>query len=209
MNRRAMAQPFLTKPFCALAASTLALAIPAACSAPPPEAPLAGAAIGGPFTLTDQTGKTVTWQSLRGRWVAIYFGYTFCPDACPTDVGALMRAVTAFAKADPDRAAKLQPVFVSVDPARDTPARMGEFAAAFDSGKGPKLLALTGTSSQVAQATKAFRVVAAKGPESAGGYLMDHSRVVYLMDPDGKPIDMVPVDKGPDAANATLQKWVR
>jgi protein SCO1/2 len=205
MNRGAMAKP--------LSALTLALALSltatSACTAPQPEAPLAGAAIGGPFTLTDKDGKTVTWQSLRGRWVAIYFGYTFCPDACPTDVGTLMRAVSAFAKAQPAQAAKLQPVFVSVDPARDTPARVGEFAAAFGAGAGPQLLGLTGTPEQVAQATKAFRVFAAKGAQSAGGYLMDHSRVVYLMDAAGQPIDMVPVDKGAEAAAATLQTWVR
>ncbi|WP_423141080.1 SCO family protein [Parablastomonas sp. CN1-191] len=206
MNRGAMPKPFQT-----LALLAFVLAPPAACSpaAPTPEAPLAGAAIGGPFTLTDRAGKAVTWQSLRGRWVAIYFGYTFCPDACPTDVGVLMRAVNAFAKAEPARAARLQPIFVTVDPARDTPARMGEFADAFQAGSGPRLLALTGTSEQVAQAIKAFRVFAAKGESSPGGYLMDHSRFVYLMDPDGKPIDMVPVDKGADASLKTLQQWVR
>jgi protein SCO1/2 len=208
MNRGAMAQPFLIKPILTAATLVLSLALPA-CSAPPPEAPLAGASIGGPFTLTDQSGKTVTWQSLRGRWVAIYFGFTFCPDACPTDVGVLMRAVNAFAKVDPAAAAKLQPVFVTVDPERDTPARVGEFAAAFNRGTGPRLLPLTGTPDQVAQAIKAFRVVAMKGEETAGGYLIDHSRVVYLMDPAGRPIDMVPVDKGAEAAAATLQQWVR
>lgn len=166
---------------------------------------LAGATIGGPFTLTDSAGRTVRWDDFAGKYRIVYFGYTFCPDACPTDVGALMRGFAAFAKAHPAEAARVQPMFVSIDPGRDTPAKVGEFAAAFS----PRLLGLTGTAEQVARAAKAFRVYYAKGAVSGGGYLMDHSRIAYLMDPAGKPIEGLPVDQGADAVAADLAAAVK
>jgi len=205
MNRRAM-----SKPASFIAALLLPLAL-AACGQPAPTArpPLEGAAIGGPFTLVDKTGKTVRWDDFRGRYRIVYFGYTYCPDACPMDVQVMMQGFARFEKQAPALAAQIQPIFVSIDPARDTPAVVGEFAAAFS----PRLLGLTGTAPQVAAAAKAFSAYYAKGQESAGGYLMDHSRVAYLMDRDGKPLSMLPVDqgvdKGPDAVAAELMKWVR
>jgi protein SCO1/2 len=203
MNRRAM-----TKPFALSAALLLAAALPlAACDSPPAEQPpLAGAQIGGPFTLTDKTGKAVKWADFAGKWRIVYFGYTWCPDACPMDVGVMMNGLQKYAKGHAALAAEIQPIFITIDPARDTPDRVGEFAGAF----GPDLLGLTGTAQQIDQAAKAFAAYYARGKDvPGGGYLMDHSRIAYLMDRTGQPVSMLPVDKGPDAVAADLAKWVR
>ncbi|HKX77471.1 MAG TPA: SCO family protein [Novosphingobium sp.] len=174
-------------------------------ASPPKERPpLEGAQIGGPFSLVDKQGKPVTWDQFAGKYRIVYFGYTFCPDACPVDVQVMMGGFKRFEEARPALAAKVQPIFISIDPERDTPKAVGEFAAAFS----PRLLGLTGTPVQVEKAAKAFAAYYAKGKESAGGYLMDHSRVAYLMAPDGKPISMLPVDKTPQAVEAELEKWV-
>lgn len=167
--------------------------------------PLEGAAIGGPFTLVDKDGETVTWNDFKRRYRIVYFGYTFCPDACPLDMQALMQGFAQFEKASPQRAAKVQPLFITIDPERDTPQVVGQWTAAFS----PRLIGLTGTSEQIAAAAKAFAAYYAKGEETSGGYLMDHSRIAYLMDPDGKPMAMLPVDKGAAAVAADLDKWVR
>ncbi|MBB3941544.1 protein SCO1/2 [Novosphingobium fluoreni] len=166
--------------------------------------PLEGAAIGGPFTLVNKDGKTVTWDSFKGKYRIVYFGYTFCPDACPLDMQQLMKGFAAFQKASPERAAKVQPIFITIDPERDTPQVVGQWTAAFS----PQLVGLTGTPEQVAMAAKAFAAYYSKGEKTEGGYLMDHSRIAYLMDPDGKPIAMLPVDKGGEAVSAELSKWV-
>lgn len=213
MNRHAMTylinQPF-SGGFGRLAALALGLALGlslTACQQQPPaeRPPLEGAAIGGPFTLVDKDGKTVTWDQFKGRWRVVYFGYTFCPDACPLDVQAMMRGFDRFAKEHPDRAAKVQPIFISVDPERDTPQIVGQWTAAF----GPRLLGLTGTPVQVKQAAQAFAVYYKRGEATPGGYLMDHSRIAYLMDPNGQPVAMLPVDKDPAAVAAELAKWVK
>ncbi|MFT4027436.1 MAG: SCO family protein [Novosphingobium sp.] len=203
MNRRAMMiRPSLFR----TALLMLALGL-AACSgeSAPTERPLAGARIGGPFTLTDKDGKEVRWSDFAGKYRIVYFGYTFCPDACPMDVSQMMKGFALFAKAKPDLAAQVQPIFITIDPARDTAARVGEFSAAFS----PRLLGLTGTAAQVDAAAKAFAAYYAKGTETSGGYLMDHSRIAYLMDREGRPIEMLPVDKGPEAVAADLGKWVK
>ncbi len=206
MNRTAMRRNhriFLSL----VAASALALTA-AACGspdAPVERPPLEGAAIGGPFTLADKDGKEVRWEQFAGKYRAVYFGYTFCPDVCPLDVQALMQGYARFEKDQPALAAKLQPIFITIDPARDTRAAVGEYAAAFS----PKLIGLTGTQAQVDQAAKAFAVYYARGKETGGGYLMDHSRIAYLMGPDGAPIAMLPVDKGGAAVAAELAKWVK
>ncbi|MBU6266056.1 MAG: SCO family protein [Sphingomonadales bacterium] len=203
MNRHAM-----TKLFAAFSCLLPALIL-AACHADPQAAagdpPLAGAAIGGDFNLVDKAGKPVRWADFQGKYRIVYFGYTFCPDACPTDVGTTIRGLNLFAKDHAAQAAKVQPLFISIDPARDTPAVVGQFAAAFS----PRLIGLTGTQAQVDQAAKAFAVYHTRGKDTPGGYLMDHSRVVYLMGPNGQPIDMLPADKGAPAVAATLAKWVR
>ena len=135
-------------------------------------------AIGGPFRLTDQNGKTVTDADLRGKWSLIYFGYTHCPDACPTALNDISIALEDLGvKRD-----AVRPVFITVDPERDTPDALKAYVTSFDA----PILALTGTPEQVAQAAKGYRVYYAKHPEAGGDYSMDHSSVIYVMDPEGR-----------------------
>jgi protein SCO1/2 len=177
----------------------------AACDAPAGEPPLAGAAIGGPFELVDAAGKTVRWGDFDGRYRIIYFGYAYCPDVCPLDVQRMMQGYNRFKQAEPELAAQVQPLFVTIDPERDTPEVVGEFASAFSND----LIGLTGTPEQVANAAKAFAVYYEKRDENeAGGYLMDHSRAAYLMGRKGEPIALLPVDKSADEVAAELEKWV-
>ena len=201
MNRHAMST---------VRARFLALCLPlalfaAACDAPAGEPPLAGAAIGGPFELVDSQGKTVRWGDFDGKYRMIYFGYAYCPDVCPLDVQRMMQGYNRFKQAEPELAAEVQPLFVTIDPERDTPKVVGEFASAFSDD----LIGLTGTPAQVAAAAKAFAVYYAKGEVSgAGGYLMDHSRAAYLMGRDGNPIALLPVEKSGEAVAAELERWV-
>ena len=178
---------------------------PAACGkAPAP--PLAGAAIGGPFTLVDQNGRTVADRDFAGRYRIVYFGYTHCPDVCPTDLATISQALRLFEKQDAARAAKVQPIFITVDPARDTPAALKEYLRAFH----PRLLGLTGSAAQIADAEKKFVVYAAKGEvQPGGGYAMDHSRQIVLQGPKGEPLALLADDQGPQAMAAELAKWVK
>jgi len=175
-------------------------------SSAPEAPPLAGAKIGGAFTLTDQTGRTVTDRQFAGKYRIMYFGYTFCPDVCPTDAAAIGKGLALVEQADPAIGARVVPVFVTVDPERDTPAVLKSFVAAFH----PRMIGLTGTPAQTAAIAKAYGVFAAKGEaQPGGGYLVNHSRVTYLMDPDGKPLAIVPSDQGPQAVADTIERWVR
>ena len=174
-------------------------------NAPAEDPPLAGAAIGGPFELVDKTGKAVRWSDFDGKYRIVYFGYTYCPDVCPLDVQHLMQGFARFEEAEPRLAAEVQPIFVSIDPVRDTPAKAGEFAAAFSED----LIGLTGTAEQVDAAAKAFGVYYAKGEDAGGNrYLMDHSRSAYLMGRQGEPIALLPADKGAEAVATELERWV-
>jgi len=189
----------------AVSAALLALAGCSGNEAPSERPPLEGAAIGGPFTLTAKDGSRVSWSDFAGRWRIVYFGYTFCPDACPTDVQVMIKGFNRFAKDRPELAGKVQPIFITIDPARDTPKAVGEFAAAFS----PRLIGLTGSPAEIAATAKAFGIYYAKGAESPGGYLMDHSRTAYLMGPKGEPVALLPIDQGPEAVSKELEKWVR
>lgn len=188
----------------ALAAAALALGGCEA-TAPKMEPPLAGAAIGGDFALTNSKGETVRWGDFAGKYRIVYFGYAFCPDICPTDMQRVAQGLKVLKASDPGKAAKIVPLFITVDPERDTPAVVGEFAAAFS----PDIIGLTGTPEQIAAAAKAFKVYHARGEAVAGGgYLVDHSNVVYLFGPEGEPLAMLPVDQGGDAVAAEIDKWV-
>lgn len=188
--------------FTPIAAVALAACQPAAPEAPP----LAGAKIGGPFTLTDQDGRTVTDRSFAGRYRIMYFGYTFCPDVCPTDAAAIGKALALVEASDPALARRIVPLFVSVDPERDTPAVLKAFVAAFH----PRMVGLTGTPAQIAAVTKAYGVFAGKGAaQPGGGYLVNHSRTTYLMDPDGKPLALLSSDKGPQTVADEIKRWAR
>lgn len=177
-------------------------------------APLAGAAIGGDFTLTDQDGKKRTWKEFEGKYRIVYFGYTNCPDICTPDMQNLMAGLKAFEKASPALAAKIQPIFITVDPKRDTPEVLKQFVSAFH----PRAIGLTGSDAEIADATKKFAVYSSRVEGSApDAYLMSHSQTPYLMAPDGKPLAILPADLPKTDANegapvlveAELAKWVR
>lgn len=188
-----------------LRATLLSVLLLASCQASPVEPPLAGARIGGAFTLTDQDGKTRTDTDFMGKYRIVYFGYTYCPDVCPVDMARLVAGWRAFSTANPTRAAKVVPVFISVDPERDTPAVLKAFVSAFD----PKVVGLTGTPAQIAKVTKDYAVSVQSQKKSGDlNYLVDHSRMAYLMSPDGKPIALLSQDEKPDVIAAELSKWV-
>jgi protein SCO1/2 len=192
-------------PFAGLAIA-MALAL-AGCggAAPTEQPPLAGAAIGGDFALTNSKGKPVRWGDFAGKYRIVYFGYTFCPDVCPTDMSRVAQGLKTLKTSAPDKAGKIVPIFITIDPARDTEAVVGEFAAAFS----PDIIGLTGTPDQIAATAKAFKVFYQKGEaQPGGGYLVDHSNVVYLFGPDGAPIATLPTDQGGDAVAAELARWV-
>ncbi len=135
--------------------------------------------IGGPFTLTVPDGTTVTDDTYRGRWLLVFFGYTFCPDTCPT---TLSQVALSLQKLGAD-AAKVQPIFITVDPVRDTPEVMGQYTEAFDS----RIVGLTGSPQQVAAVMEEYGAYSAQREIGAGGdYLVDHSTYIYIIDPSGK-----------------------
>ena len=137
------------------------------------------AAIGGPFTLAATDGTTVTDATYRGKWMLIYFGYTFCPDACPTVLTNLSIALELLG----NEADKVQPLFITVDPRRDTREVLGEYLKSFDS----RIIGLTGSEEQTSAAAKAYKVyIESHTGEGEDNYLVDHSSFVYLMDPIGK-----------------------
>jgi protein SCO1/2 len=138
------------------------------------------ALIGGPFTLIDQNGKTVTDRDFPGRYKLVFFGFTHCPDICPAELQVMAAVLDQLG----DKADKVVPIFITVDPERDTPQVMSDFVKNF----GRRLVGLTGSPEAVAAAAKAYRVVYTKvdDPGSANGYTVDHSALVYLMGPDGE-----------------------
>jgi len=190
-----------------MAALALSLTGCNSASGPPiEEAPLYGATIGGPFELIDRDGQTARWSDFDGQYRMVYFGYAYCPDICPTDVQRMMQGYKKFASSEPELAEKIQPIFITIDPERDTPEVVGEFTDAFS----PKLLGLTGSAEQVKQVADNFRVYYSRGDTTeGGGYLMDHTNIAILFGPDGKPIAPIPNDLGGDAVAAELAKWVR
>jgi len=201
MNRINKSSPLLPL----LIAGTLALGSCGPAEPAAVEPPLAGAAIGGDFTLTNSKGEPVRWGDFAGKYRIVYFGYTFCPDVCPTDMQRVAQGLKLLKGQDADKAAKIVPIFITVDPERDTQKIVGEFAAAFS----PDVVGLTGTPDQIAAAAKAFGIYYEKGkPVEGGGYLVDHLRVTYLFGPDGKPIAMLPSDESGEAVAAELARWV-
>ena len=196
-----------------------ALLFIAACNsgpAQPPlsEAPLAGASIGGDFLLTDQNGKKRSFKEFDGAYRIVYFGYTNCPDICTPDMQNLMAGLKAFEKKNPELGARVQPIFITVDPTRDTSAVLKQFVSAFH----PRAIGLTGTDAEIAEVAKKFAIYSSRvegsSPES---YLMSHSQTPYLMGPKGEPLALMPADVpntdanegAPDLVVAELTKWVR
>lgn len=160
----------------------------------------APAAIGGPFRLTDQSGQTVTEKSLAGRPTIIFFGFTHCPDICPTALFEMSEVLRAMG---PD-ADKVNAYFVSVDPERDTPAAMKDYLSSFD----PHLKGLTGSADEVAKVLTAYRVYAKKVPLKDGDYTMDHTALVYLMDSKGNFVRPFDLKRKPEEAAADLKRYL-
>lgn len=187
-----------------LAAALLSTA--AACTRGSEQPPLQGAAIGGPFELTDQDGQRVRDSDFAGRYRLIYFGYSYCPDVCPTDLQSIGQGLARFEKSDPARAERVQPIFITVDPERDTQAVLKQYVAAFH----PRLIGLTGTPAEIEKVKRQFAVYSTKqAVEGASEYLVDHSRQTVLFDPAGEPMALVASDEGADAVAAELDKWVK
>jgi len=158
------------------------------------------ASIGGPFQLTDQTGQTVTEKSLVGRPTIVFFGYTHCPDVCPTSLFEMSEVLRAMGK-DADR---VNAYFVSVDPERDTQAAMKEYLSSFD----PHLKGLTGDAVAVAKIVSEYRVYAKKVPLKDGDYSMDHTALIYLMDRDGHFVSPFNLKRTPEAAAEDLKRYL-
>lgn len=167
--------------------------------------PLAGARMGGPFTLTNQDGQRISDRDFAGRYRLVYFGYTFCPDVCPVDVQRLMKGFAAFEKQSPGKAAKVQPIFISVDPKRDTPTALKQFVSAFH----PRLIGLTGSEAEIDDAAKAYGVYFERGtPNADGAYLVNHSNNAILYGPKGEPIAIIAHDGGAEGIADELGRWV-
>ena len=158
------------------------------------------AAIGGPFQLTDQNGKAVTEASLKGKPTLIFFGYTHCPDVCPTSLFEMSEVLRAMGK-DAD---KVNAVFISVDPERDTPATMKDYLSSFD----PHLEGLSGDPAETAKVITSYRVYAKKVPTKDGDYTMDHTALIYLMDRDGRFVSPFNLKRTPEEAAADLKKYL-
>ena len=190
----------------ALCVSLLALAGVAGCRADPGPPPLQGARMGGPFTLTSHEGRRVSSSAFAGKYRIVYFGYTFCPDVCPVDLQLITAALRQFEESDPDRAARVQPIFITTDPARDTPAVLAEFRRSFH----PRLIAFTGSRDEIGNAARAHGVYfeAREPVGEAREYLVDHYRIAVLYGPEGEPIAVLPHDRGPAGMLETLDRWV-
>lgn len=168
--------------------------------------PLEGARMGGPFSLMKQDGARLSDADLNGQYRLIYFGYSFCPDVCPVDVQKLMAGFRTFEKAQPALAAKTQPIFITVDPERDTAPVLKQFVRAFH----PRLIGLTGTPAEIAAVAKAYAVNYQKSPRATpGSYLVDHSRTTALYGPKGEPIALIAQDGSAEEIAAELMRWVK
>lgn len=175
-------------------------------TAPPPKPPLAGASIGGPFTLTDQNGKRVSDRDFAGKYRIVYFGYTYCPDVCPVDVQNLAAGLRQVEASDPALGARIVPIFITVDPDRDTSAVLKQFTAAFH----PRMVGLTGTPAEIADVAGEFAIFYRKQPPGpGGGYIVDHSRQAYLFDPAGKPLALLTQEGTPAAIAAEIKRWAK
>ena len=154
--------------------------------------------VGGPIALVDQAGKPVTEKDFAGKDALVFFGFTNCPDVCPTELSTMAAALDTLGP----KAEGVVPVFVTVDPERDTPEVVGLYAQAFH----PRMVGLTGSADQIAQAAKAFRVYYKKAPQQDGAYSMDHSAFVYMMGPDWQVLDILPPQMSPQDMAQRISK---
>ncbi|UDL94475.1 SCO family protein [Lichenihabitans sp. PAMC28606] len=156
----------------------------------PQHVPLASS-VGGEFALVDQNGKAVTRADFAGKPMIVFFGYTHCPDVCPTTLSDLTQMLNAYGTSEPVSA-----LFITVDPERDTPAVMKDYLSSFD----PRISGLTGTPEAIKAVEKAYKVYAKKVPTKDGDYSMDHTAVVYVMDRDGRFVNALNLSQKPEAA---------
>jgi protein SCO1/2 len=154
-------------------------------------------AIGGPFALTDQNGRRVTDKDFAGRFMLIYFGYTYCPDVCPTELNTMALALDKLGTR-----VRIVPVFITIDPARDTPEALKTYLASF----GPEFVGLTGSDAEIAAVAKAYRVYYKKGEGEGDTYLMDHTSLLYLVGPDGKLAALFRTGAEPDDIAAGIKR---
>jgi protein SCO1/2 len=156
--------------------------------------------VGGPFTLIDQTGRTRSDSEFRGKLMVVYFGYTYCPDVCPADLMAITRALDVLGSA----AEGIQPVFITVDPERDTKG-LADYVAAFH----PSLVGLTGSPEEIRKVANSYKAFYAKVPnERSGEYSIDHAGVIYLMGRNGEYLGFMPPQTGPDRLTEVLRKYL-
>jgi protein SCO1/2 len=163
-----------------------------------------GVALGGAFRLTDHTGRAVTEADFAGRFLLLYFGFTWCPDVCPTELGVIAATLDELGAEE----ARVVPVFVTIDPERDSVAQMADYVERFH----PRMVGLTGSPEQIAEIARRYRVFYARvAPREPGGhYLMDHSSFIYLVGPDGMVRAMFRPNTAPEAIAATLRaQWRR
>jgi protein SCO1 len=158
------------------------------------------AAIGGPFQLTDQVGETITEKSMQGHPTLVFFGFTHCPDVCPTTLFEMSEVLKAMGE-DGDR---VNAYYISVDPERDTQAAMKEYLSSFD----PRLKGLTGSPEAIAKVLSEYRVYAKKVPLKDGDYTMDHTALIYLMDRDGKFVSPFNINRKPEDAALDLKRYL-
>lgn len=161
------------------------------------------ATVGGPFALVDHNGKRVTNADFRGRYMLVFFGFTFCPDVCPT---ALQVTSQALEKLGPKKAERIVPIFITVDPERDTPDQLKSYVSSFH----PSLVGLTGSQAEIEAVAKAYRVYwrRVKDDRSAAGYTMDHTSIIYLMGPDGRFVSHFTHTSSVDTIATALAKYL-
>jgi protein SCO1/2 len=174
--------------------------------APPPSAGGVqmpqGMVLGGPFRLTDHTGRAVTEADFAGRFMLVYFGFTFCPDVCPTELGTIAASLDVLG----DQAERVTPVFITIDPERDTPAAMADYVERFH----PRMVGLTGTAVEIATVARAYRVFYSKAtrPDTTQ-YVMDHSSFIYLVGPDGRVRALFRPETSPEAIAQAVRGQLR
>ena len=157
-------------------------------------------AVGGSFRLTDHNGQAITDQDMKGRPFLVFFGFTHCPDVCPTtlfEVSEVLRALGSDGE-------KVRALFVTVDPERDTPAKLKDYLSSFD----PRLIGVTGDEASIKAMEKTYRVYSRKVPLDGGGYNMDHTAIVYLMDKDGRFVAPFTLKRRPAEAAAELRRYL-
>lgn len=185
----------------ALATFVWTLVAPALAASPGADGDPLAKRFGGPFALTTHDGRRVTGADFRGWFLLLFFGYTRCPDVCPTGLATMAAALESLGAA----ADRVQPVFITVDPASDTPQALADYVASFH----PRLIGLTGSEGEIAAVTRAFRVHRVKYQPAAGGdYAVDHGSLTYLMGPDGGFLTLIPHGATPGRMADVLRRYL-